>query len=361
MNLGFYLGNQDDPIAEGYLQLVADLPPERWMFVRPVIAGDVVFPGEAIPEPDWYGWRKAPWKIFLQIGFLLRLRSMVARNGVERIFHYGIPSPWTFVLATFLLGTRARFVLFVHDPKSHAGERPKQRIMNWLSERLLMRRAAALVASYEGGRRILTERALVPPGKVHVARLPMLARMGTDRGEGIPSDLLFFGRLEAYKGLEVLEHAVEILAKAGHRPKVLVVGRGPERNLVVRMAARHPNVRHVETYLSNDDLAAAVRSTRIVVLPYLEATGSHGVQIANYHGVPVVATSVGAFPEHILHGVNGSIVPPGDPEAFAQAVLEWLGKQPEEIAGPCRLHADANDSSARFAATLDGIVEGSSK
>lgn len=361
MNLGYYLGNQDDPIAEGYLQLVKDLPGDRWLFVRPVIAYGMAFPEDSVQEPNWYGWRKAPWKLLLQVIFLLRLRSLVVHRDVRRIFHYGIPSPWTFILAILLLGTRARIVLFVHDPKSHAGERLKQRVMNWLSERILMRRAAALIASYEGGRQILMDRALVAPERVHVARLPMLARMGSDRGKGIPSDILFFGRLEAYKGLEVLEGVVELLAEGGHRPKVLVVGRGPERKSVARMASRHENVQHIETYLSNDDLAAAVRSTRVVVLPYLEATGSHGVQIANYHGIPVVATSVGAFPEHILHGMNGSIVPPGDPRKFASAVLEWLEKPVGEVAGSCRMHADANDSSAHFAKVLDGIVEGSSR
>ena len=41
-------------------------------------------------------------------------------------------------------------------------------------------------------------------------------------------------------------------------------------------------------------------------------------------GVPVVATTVGAFPELVQPGVTGALVPPGDVEAMALAVGRLL-------------------------------------
>ena len=41
-------------------------------------------------------------------------------------------------------------------------------------------------------------------------------------------------------------------------------------------------------------------------------------------GVPVVATAVDGTPEVIRPGVNGELVPPGDPEALARAVADLL-------------------------------------
>jgi glycosyltransferase involved in cell wall biosynthesis len=43
--------------------------------------------------------------------------------------------------------------------------------------------------------------------------------------------------------------------------------------------------------------------------------------------VPVVASGVGGIPEVITSGVDGVLVPPADPSALADAVLELLGDE----------------------------------
>jgi glycosyltransferase involved in cell wall biosynthesis len=57
----------------------------------------------------------------------------------------------------------------------------------------------------------------------------------------------------------------------------------------------------------------------LALLEYMEA------------GKPIVATRVGGVPEIIDHGVHGVLVPPGSPEALAEAVDELLG-HPERAA-----------------------------
>ena len=51
---------------------------------------------------------------------------------------------------------------------------------------------------------------------------------------------------------------------------------------------------------------------------------SGAFHVAQSLGVPVVATSVGAFPEIIKHGETGLLVPSGDPEALAGAIIQLL-------------------------------------
>jgi glycosyltransferase involved in cell wall biosynthesis len=48
------------------------------------------------------------------------------------------------------------------------------------------------------------------------------------------------------------------------------------------------------------------------------------VRIAYVFGKPVVVSDVGSIPESVRHGVTGLIVPPGDDEALAAALLELL-------------------------------------
>ncbi len=49
-------------------------------------------------------------------------------------------------------------------------------------------------------------------------------------------------------------------------------------------------------------------------------------------GVPVVATAVGGTPEAVADGVDGYLVPPGDPEALARRILDVLWLEEERIA-----------------------------
>jgi glycosyltransferase involved in cell wall biosynthesis len=61
-------------------------------------------------------------------------------------------------------------------------------------------------------------------------------------------------------------------------------------------------------------------------------------------GTPVVATAVGGLPEVVTDGVDGALVPPGRPDALADAVMrvladgERLGRQ--AVASAKRFDAD---------------------
>jgi glycosyltransferase involved in cell wall biosynthesis len=74
------------------------------------------------------------------------------------------------------------------------------------------------------------------------------------------------------------------------------------------------------------DVADLLRASDVFVLPSLAEGFALSLIEALAAGLPVVATRVGGAPEVIENGVNGYLVPPGDPAALARAVVEILGQ-----------------------------------
>ena len=73
------------------------------------------------------------------------------------------------------------------------------------------------------------------------------------------------------------------------------------------------------------DVPEILRDTDVLVLASILPEGSPMVLIeAMAMGVPVVATSVGGVPEIVVNSVTGILVPPGDPQAIAEGIVELL-------------------------------------
>jgi mannosyltransferase len=74
-------------------------------------------------------------------------------------------------------------------------------------------------------------------------------------------------------------------------------------------------------------------------------------------GVPVVATSVGAFPELVVDGVTGSVIPPGEVEAMVREVSGWLDDSGRLERGgeAARAHVSAQFSLAGEAEAINAV------
>lgn len=134
-------------------------------------------------------------------------------------------------------------------------------------------------------------------------------------------ELLFFGFIRPYKGLDSL---IDALAQLADRDVYLtVVGEPWCKPVELERRVRESGAPNVELHLEYVDASAAANyfsRTDLVVLPYRKATGSGVAAMAYHYDKPVLATRVGGFPDVIEDGRTGFLVDPDSPHQLAAAL-----------------------------------------
>jgi len=142
-------------------------------------------------------------------------------------------------------------------------------------------------------------------------------------GVGRPR-VLFVGRLAPQKGVRNLVAAAGLLEDPS--AQVLLVGDGPERPALEREAERIGlgDRLHFLGFVAHDRLPAVLAHADLLVLPSLYEELGTVLLEAMQAGLPIVASKTGGIPDVIEDGVNGLLVPPGNPEALAHAIDRLL-------------------------------------
>jgi glycosyltransferase involved in cell wall biosynthesis len=139
------------------------------------------------------------------------------------------------------------------------------------------------------------------------------------------------GNLNPQKGHEFFLRAAGLTRRAWPRTKVLLVGASHETHCAYelrlhRLCERLKLVPGRDVVFAGglDDVRPALAAMDVFILssvPRSEGAPT-AVEEAMMMGRPVVATSVGAVPELVEEGVTGALVPPLDPSALSNAILQ---------------------------------------
>jgi len=141
-------------------------------------------------------------------------------------------------------------------------------------------------------------------------------------GDEVGFRAVFVGLMNVRKGLSTLLEAWEIAGLEGE----LVLAGALEECLkpLVDRACQGEGVRHLGHV---DDVASLYRSSDVFVFPTHEEGGPQVTYEAAACGVPIITTSMGAA-RLVDDGKTGIIVPAGDPEALAKALLKLANDAP---------------------------------
>lgn len=145
--------------------------------------------------------------------------------------------------------------------------------------------------------------------------------------------LLTVARLVARKGIDTMIAALPTIAAVHPNVQYRVVGDGPDRPRLLALAAQHGVTQHIAFTgaASQDALPAIYAATDLFILasredPITADVEGFGLVLleAQAAGTPVIAAHSGGMPDALLPNETGLLVPPNDPPALAQAVLELL-------------------------------------
>jgi len=254
---------------------------------------------------------------------LPRVLAVLAAFRPDVVHHQEVGGPLV-PLLTRLPFPRAPIVLTVHDPMPHSGIDTVQSRRAFPSLRRMRNRARRIIVH---GERIAAEWAASEPaiaGKLDPVPHGVLGdAQPSPLPEGEPT-FLFFGRIEAYKGLDVFLDAIERLNARGTRVHAIVAGQGTDLDRHRSRIARSPSLTLLDRFIAPDEVAALFARATAVVLPYRDGTQSGVAALAMGAGRPVIATDVGSLPESVIDGVCGLIIPPSDATALANAMVRLV-------------------------------------
>ena len=149
-----------------------------------------------------------------------------------------------------------------------------------------------------------------------------------------PADLVVgaVGRFTPQKGYGYLVLAAEGVVKRFPNAKFILVGDGETREAIESMAARLRLRSHFVFTGAREDALSLYPLFDLFVLPSLWESLPYALLEAMAAGRAIIATQVGGIPEAIAHGQTGCLVPPKDPAALAQAMIELLPNEPRRQA-----------------------------
>lgn len=141
--------------------------------------------------------------------------------------------------------------------------------------------------------------------------------------------VLFFGNVVPPKGLDTLVAAVPRVKREISDVELVIAGDGRLTSRSKAVIEAHPENFEVHNYfVPNDEVGRLFESAEVVALPYREQGGTKGhsgaLATAYSFGKPVVATTASDFPELVEGSGAGVVVPPGDPDRLADALVDVL-------------------------------------
>jgi glycosyltransferase involved in cell wall biosynthesis len=225
--------------------------------------------------------------------------------------------PWTVIITQLLTLSNIPVILICHNIGDH--DRPKRKsILIWW----ILHSASGFIVNCNDCE--MEIRKYNPDARILNILHPVFDQYPQPKGtlpRRAPLELLFFGFVRPYKGLDVLAQAMQILK--GENIHLSIVGEWLYNDSGLRKQLESDDrIELVDRYVDNSLVGEFFSRADAIILPYHTATGS-GIGALTYHyHKPVIISDIPSLKALVEQGIlRGLLFESGNPEDLARAIV----------------------------------------
>lgn len=247
-----------------------------------------------------------------------------------------------------LVKSKRRFTI-IHDPIPHSS----MPISEAKKYKKLVAQSKEIVVLTKKFIPVIETEYSYPKEKIHYMRLGRMTftdYSNQNEDNSIRSiRFLFFGRIDGYKGINILLNAYELVSRdLGNSVELCIAGNG-DFSIYQDKYSTLTNASLINRYIDDDEIPKIFsKPGTVLVLPYIDATQSGVTPLAFQFSVPVIASDTGGLKEQLFDGEVGSYFKVGD--------CEQLYKEMKKYADNHELYKQEQNKMNKYAHKLDWSV-----
>ena len=267
----------------------------------------------------------SPKDLFKVLRGQIKILTLVRNLSPDHIYFYNVP--YLAYLPTYLL-SHVRKSIAVHDPIFHSGQ--KSVFYYSLLRKIVFSRCKNFFLFSESLVKPFIQKYKIPSEFVHLTSLGVYDQLNlyasndlikTEKDDNLK--ILFFGRIQPYKGVSYLLKAYKKIVEKGLNNKVelSILGKGHIESDIIDFLT--PGLHINNSFISTNDLVHALQQADIIICPYTDATQSGVIMTSFALLKPVIATNVGGLGEMIEDGKTGILIKPCDVDAIYDSIMDF--------------------------------------
>lgn len=300
--------------------------------IKEQIPENTIFPAVRYPELKVYESYMDMSKVYIANQIVMqdsslqslkltrKIISLIKANDFEVIHTDCMLGMWNLMLYK-LFGKK--MVLTVHDPFPHTGEITARKKFNY---KMAMKMVRHFVLLNDKQKEQFCKSYHVRPEQILINRLGVYDNISTfvrPQDSKTSHNVLFFGRISPYKGIEYLCQAM-LKVREQVPDATLTIAGGGKIYFDIAPYQKQDWVEVINRYVGMEELAGLLQNCALSVCPYTDATQSGVIMTCYSLCKPVVATNVGGLGEMVEDGKTGALVPPKNVAALSDAIIALL-------------------------------------